>query len=136
MLIPSVNSSVVQIATTTSAGGVAPYCCSEPSCPCEGGRAAKAALESKQLEENGDKVKISAEAINLLASERTNQVAEPITTQAPAPVSAISPSALPEPGYASIDSPTSAAIANYRDSSSLHNTNPSSRTGQLINAYA
>lgn len=136
MLIPGLGGSVVQIASPSGTSGVVPYCCSEPSCPCEGGRAAKAALETKQLEENRDQIKISAEAANLLASERSNQVTEPITAQAPAPVAEIVPSTLPEPAYASIDRQASTAITNYLDTRSLGETNVSSRTGQIINDFA
>ncbi len=136
MLTLGVSGSVVQITSSSATGGVAPYCCSDPSCPCEGGRAAKAALESKQLEANRDQVRISAEAFNLLASEPARSPAETITTQAPAPVSEIASGAFPESAYAAIDSQARGAIASYLDTTSLDGSNAISRTGQLINDFA
>lgn len=136
MLILGVSSSAVQITSSSATGGIAPYCCSDPGCPCEGGRAAKAALESKQLEENRDQVRISAEALNILTSESAREAAEPITTQAPAPVYEIVPGAFPESTYVPIDSQARKEITNYLDARSLDESYPISRTGQLINDFA
>jgi hypothetical protein len=132
MLVSSVSSNVVQTSSSVSTGGVAPYCCSEPSCPCEGGRAAKAKLESQQLEQRNDAVSISSQAFERLASEATSPL---LTIQAPAPVAEISASEFPESNQSSnISASLSAYQAQERNS--LDELNVAARPGQVINTFA
>jgi len=135
MLVSGVSSNVVQISSSVSSGGVAPYCCSEPSCPCEGGRAAKSKLESQQLEQRNDAVSISPQAFERLTSEAASPSSEPLTIQAPAPVAEISISAFPENNQTSnISASLSAYQAQERNR--RDELNAATRPGQVVNTFA
>ena len=135
MLVSGVSSNVVQISSSVSSGGVAPYCCSEPSCPCEGGRAAKSKLESQQLEQRNDAVSISPQAFERLTSEAASPSSEPLTIQAPAPVAEISISAFPENNQTSN---ISASLSAYQvqERNRRDELNAATRPGQVVNTFA
>ena len=135
MLVSGVSSNVVQTSSNVSTGGVAPYCCSEPSCPCEGGRAAKAKLESQQLEQRNDAVSISPQALERLASEAASPLSELLSIRAAAPVAEISASEFPENNQTSN---VSASLSAYQaqERKRLDELNAPARPGQVINTFA
>jgi hypothetical protein len=135
MLVSGVSSNVVQTSSSVSTGGVAPYCCSEPSCPCEGGRAAKAKLESQQLEQRSDAVSISPQAFERLASEAANPLSERLSIQAAAPVAEISASEFPE-NYQTSNVSASLSAYQGQERKRREALDAGTSPGQVINTFA
>ncbi len=142
MLTGNIGSTTsLQISTLPSTSGPAPYCCSEPSCPCEGGRAAKAALETRQQLDNAEDVRISLRAIELYSGENSSAAGESITTQALAPIAQASPTdfpdstLLPERTASVAAAPLPALASAYLDTAAIEQTT-TKQIGQRVNTYA